>query len=683
MVSDSVSVAEASNASEVKLARLKSLARWAKTWNLKGVSTLFVDGKSPAHTHSNDELWKWKQNRIQSLDELKGELNELQKYRVEITGIGIIFGPVSGNLIGIDIDCSSTAIRDNVCRGYSMITGHDPLTYASGNGYYVLYRVDGDTKDVEHIAKVCKFNAGEHIEVRWHGHYSVAPGSLHKNGKMYQWEDENIRASYGLEIPVIPDIPTISIVQHKRIVAYLAALDTTKKQQQPKDKYLYDYKDVINEYNTRHTITESLLANGYTDCGKYWKHPHNDSMPNGSCHVFSDTNRCHHFGANDPAGCGSTSDPFDLYVKFSHNGNSKEAIKTVSREYGMDGGKNAASSNEFSPRSVSILVKEKRPLPEPIIDGILRRRTVMNIIGETKSNKTWFAIQLALSVASGKTWLEKYPTKQNKVLLLDNELQPESLTHRIIKVSDALDINTDSLEDWFYVDSLKGKLQDIYNLEEWLTRQPRGTYGLILLDSLYRFYPCDRNFSENSNADITKIYNTLDKIAMSHDCAIICVHHTSKGNQSQKDITDLGSGAGAFSRAVDTHIALREQRVENVFTFDSALRDFPQINHFCLKFNFPIFELTDGDPNALKIGRHQFSGENGYTPEKFVNDYLSDELQKRDIILHKATTSGLTHRDAVRLFGEADDAGLITKVGTKYKRTNSSKQEKEDDEDDS
>ncbi len=49
---------------------------------------------------------------------------------------------------------------------------------------------------------------------------------------------------------------------------------------------------------------------------------------------------------------------------------------------------------------------------------------------------------------------------------------------------------------------------------------------------------------ENDDAAMCRLYNLIDAYAEQLGAAFILVHHTSKGNQSGKGVTDVGSGAG-------------------------------------------------------------------------------------------------------------------------------------------
>ena len=62
---------------------------------------------------------------------------------------------------------------------------------------------------------------------------------------------------------------------------------------------------------------------------------------------------------------------------------------------------------------------------------------------------------------------------------------------------------------------------------------------------MYRF--AIEGVSENDNAAMAGFYNRLDRIAERTKAAIVLIHHSSKGSQSDKRITDVGAGAGSQS----------------------------------------------------------------------------------------------------------------------------------------
>lgn len=187
-----------------------------------------------------------------------------------------------------------------------------------------------------------------------------------------------------------------------------------------------------------------------------------------------------------------------------------------------------------------------------IVEGLFRRREIVNFVAAPKMGKSWLALNLALAVASGQDWLGAFPCNQGRVLLVDNELHPDSLAYRVGLVADQLHIDLDELGDNFQICSARGEGLTYLDLGSVL--EQFGPRDLMILDAGYRML--QPGADENDNAAATQNYNWLDAVARRFDVAIGVVLHTSKGNQADRAVTDIGAGAGAQSRAADTHLVL-------------------------------------------------------------------------------------------------------------------------------
>lgn len=237
---------------------------------------------------------------------------------------------------------------------------------------------------------------------------------------------------------------------------------------------------------------------------------------------------------------------------------------------------------------------ELRP---PLIHGLLREGETMNIIASPKVGKSWLVLDLAEAVATGREWLG-YPCEQGKVLIIDNELHPETSSNRIRKVRSARNIPITLVGKEVAFDNQRGELQNITQLAANLDELKEDNFKLIIIDAFYRALP--DKIDENDNAGIAKIYNLLDRYAKELRCSFVLIHHTSKGNQAMKGVTDVGSGAGSLSRAADTHVILRRHQAKDIVVMDSVVRSFPSNPPVCLRWDYPIWNVdTSLDPNDL------------------------------------------------------------------------------------
>lgn len=241
-------------------------------------------------------------------------------------------------------------------------------------------------------------------------------------------------------------------------------------------------------------------------------------------------------------------------------------------------------------------------LRPPVIDGWLRKGETGNLIADSKAGKSWLTYHIALSFISRRQIFERFHTAGGKVLLIDNELHPETLSRRLQIVAKEMGVDPKIASDSIDVLPLRGNLRSLAELTNELRSVPRGEYVLIILDAKYRFVSSDSD--ERDNSAETRFYNQVDQLASITDAAILLVHHTSKGLQSEKRLTDVGSGAGAQSRAADCHLVLREHTEAGVYVLEAAVRSFPPVEQVCVRFRHPVWEIaTDLDPAQLKRRR--------------------------------------------------------------------------------
>lgn len=254
--------------------------------------------------------------------------------------------------------------------------------------------------------------------------------------------------------------------------------------------------------------------------------------------------------------------------------------------------------------------KEKK---EPLIAGLLRREEIMNIVAAPKTGKSWLVLQLAISLATGCQWLGRDCTK-SRVLLVDNELHPETESSRLNHVANTMGFTSDDL-DGLCLGMQRGGAKSLYELPQQLKtlNEEKGHFDVIIIDALYKALPKD--IDENSNGQITGIYNLIERIAREQKAAIVLVHHTSKGNQANKSVTDVGSGAGAQSRAPDTHLALRPHREKGVVSVSCCVRSFRPVDPFCIKRddNYLWVIAPEYEPNDLE-GKDASSGQGKEEP---------------------------------------------------------------------
>ena len=136
-----------------------------------------------------------------------------------------------------------------------------------------------------------------------------------------------------------------------------------------------------------------------------------------------------------------------------------------------------------SPMDVVDMVGNFPSESEPIIDGILRRGETCNLIASPKAGKSWLTLGLGLSIATGRQWLGRDVTA-GKVLIIDNELRPATIASRLKTVCRNMEIDTERLRGRLHIESLRGRLCDLFRMEQYFEEIKDASYDLIVAGCL-------------------------------------------------------------------------------------------------------------------------------------------------------------------------------------------------------
>jgi hypothetical protein len=328
---------------------------------------------------------------------------------------------------------------------------------------------------------------------------------------------------------------------------------------------------------------------------------------------------------------------------------------------------------ELSAVGAGDLLRDYPTLRPPLIDGVLRLTETANMIDAAKGGKTHTAIDLALAVATGRAWLGRYAiVNPGAVLYIDAELHPNTMARRIASICSARGIFSDEIAGKFDVLSLRGRLKNIFELRVWLAKHAAGgKYRLIVFDALYRLIP--EGIDENSNSDMTRVFNAIDQIGEETGAACLIIHHASKGVQAGKSVVDVGSGASAMARATDSHLIFRQHAEDGFKVMEMAGRSWPPLTPVVLRWTYPTWDIDDTlDPTDLRENNRRKRAEptpdastpvepppEPWTTETFATRYLSSEPKSQRAIIDQAVISGgLSERTASRLCRLAIDQRL-------------------------
>ena len=534
--------------------------------------------------------------------------------------ICVVSGAVSGNLECMDFDNGGELFAAWMEKVDTELLAKLVIERTPSGGYHVLYRSE---EPVGGNAKLARgMRDGERkslIETRGEGGlFLCAPTE-----------------GYALQQGDFASVPTITPDARQALLEAARSLDELPAASTPTapaganvgqrgaDSAPTGGKDAFDlapgdDFNARGDIQPLLLAAGWQFAGEnpdgnaLWTRPGKDprngisaTYKDGSFYVFSSNAA--------PFEPNVMYSPFAVYATLNHNGDYTAAASallaqgygkpksdlsgvTLNLKSGGTGNGEQGTVSDEGPIPLGTLKKRFPEMRPVLIDGFLRIGETMNIIAAPKTGKSWLVTQLCVCVASGTDWFGHICTP-GRVLIIDNELHEETSANRIPLVVEAMRRANPSLpnvDDMIDVWNLRGKWKSIADLSVWLPRFKEAGYRMIVIDAFYRALPKDTD--ENDNGSIASIYNLIDTFAKQVGCSFVLIHHTSKGNQSQKSITDVGAGASSQSRAADTHLILREHKDDGFLVLEAVVRSFPRQEPIVLQKAFPLM-LPDYDKN--------------------------------------------------------------------------------------
>lgn len=195
--------------------------------------------------------------------------------------------------------------------------------------------------------------------------------------------------------------------------------------------------------------------------------------------------------------------------------------------------------------------------PRWLVEGLWEEEGVGILSGAPKSCKTFCALDLAFSVATGTPALGKFRVKQaGPVLLFCAEDHPAMVRTRLEGFSIHRGVRLDSaplhvvLENSLRLDTPKDQARLEATVEHY---RPR----LLLLDPFVRLH---RSIDENSALEVSGVLAYLRDIQRNYHVAILLVHHSRKANAGNGQVGLSLRGSGDFHAWGQSNLYLRKRR---------------------------------------------------------------------------------------------------------------------------
>lgn len=405
----------------------------------------------------------------------------------------------------------------------------------TGRGFHYFYKSNGSPIS----NKVGIFDG---IDIRGDGGYVVAPPSIHASGKIYQWAEWCDPWENALSEPP----------------AWINAALTGK----PKEVEHIDLWKPAGE-GERDSRLSSLAGRLFK-----LKIPDNDVF-----NILSNANLTY-------------SPPLDRsqVLKIFHSIKKYHAPQKIE------------VSNDVAITATQLLSQPDEPISWAV-ENLWTTGGVGFISGESKSFKTYFAIDMALSIASGTACINHFPTKKSKVIYFIEEERGAEMRRRIrgfIKGKGEHHFNEDITNNIELVIQKRVSLDD-ENWKNWIIEKCDKNRGAFLFfDSFVRFHAKN----ENSSEDMKPLLKFLRDLQIDYGVSVAVLHHTRKPSAEKLDQRAHNDmrGTSDFAAWYDCFLGFKRTTNGNKVQVDVSLRDAPS----CDPFMFDLYD--DGDIEIVYSG---------------------------------------------------------------------------------
>ena len=221
----------------------------------------------------------------------------------------------------------------------------------------------------------------------------------------------------------------------------------------------------------------------------------------------------------------------------AHSGEPYQLFAALSRAEELREAAAAAQKPRFALRSVADI--EKQPARLQVVEGILPADSLAAIVGPYATFKSFVALDLALSVATGRNW-HGHKTQRAPVVYvaaegsgeLGKRLQAWRARYQCERPANL----------YFITEAVQLMNGDAEALARELARLPEQP-GLVVIDTLAR---CMVGGDENHQKDMGLFIAGADKIRRATGAAVLTIHHDNKEGGTR--------GSTSFPGAMDTLI---------------------------------------------------------------------------------------------------------------------------------
>ena len=237
------------------------------------------------------------------------------------------------------------------------------------------------------------------------------------------------------------------------------------------------------------------------------------------------------------------------------------------------------------------------PEPEKIIDDWLDSGDCAFVVGPSKVRKTFFCLQMAISVAVKLPFLGFGIQKPRRVAYFQLEVTGHHFQKRLSTMCMAMGVKYTQLGNLF-VFNLRGANESKLSEDSIKAMIRLAKADVVFIDPAYLLIG-----DENDQAEAKQFVKRLARISSGTGAALVCVFHTAKSGVAGREAIDAAAGSGVFGRSCDSQFVLapHEEGGEYV-VLQTVTRNYKSPDDQTLRFADGCFVRDDLLPVLKKPG---------------------------------------------------------------------------------
>jgi len=235
----------------------------------------------------------------------------------------------------------------------------------------------------------------------------------------------------------------------------------------------------------------------------------------------------------------------------------------------------------FKLYSGSELLNGEFPSPPMIVPELIPTGLSL-LAGKSKIGKSFFVLDLCISVATGSPFLsEDIVLPEGKVLYLAFEDVPRSIKKRLASLMKGREHLTEKINRNLIIAPSTSRIPRMPAGMIWLRKRlEEEQYSLVVIDTLERFRPTDEDGSRHSYSGDYTLLEELKTWCEERGVAVLLVHHVRKNIKDADDIFDSVLGSTGILGCPDTLLLLtRKKRDESEGKLHAAGREVQSVDY--------------------------------------------------------------------------------------------------------